>query len=471
MLSRGRAGRRDRGITNVVRRVCFASALALTLTIVATPFLPSAGAQDDPEAGRPTAFIGSGNAIGTQTFINTVPPQVVSEVINVRSPWVTSDFEAGSTSTANASLFDPGALVTNGASLLCQVSSQLCSIPNFPPSYPLTAHATNPLNTDATAQINGDTISIGPVQTTAGDAHAHAGRDKVTSDATVQGNALGSGGAALVTVGSSSSTNDVEFSGDGSLVSTSIAAVTDVNILGLFHIDSIEARAISTAHQDGKASNDVHLDVHGASILGTPVTIDDKGVAIGGPPSGGGLFGDLGQTVSPLLSAFRGSIRTLGTDDLVDTSGASASANGVVIELSPNTDAQVGVSPKIDIVLASAGSHAYAFDANASSGSGSGVSGKSTTGKSGSAGTAGTAGRPGTAAQNVPGTTGTDNASGGNPLRTVVNALLSGSAAERLKFFYLAWTLSMIACAVGSRVRPARLDALSTTGGTDVQPQ
>ena len=469
MLRKGRAVRRDRGGNRVFRRVCFASALALAATAVATPFLPSAGAQDDPEAGRPTAFIGSGNAFGTQVFINTVPPQVVSEVVNARSPWVTSDFEAGSTSTANASLFDPGALATTGASLLCQVASQLCAIPNFPPSYPLTAHATNPLNIDATAQLNGDTISIGPVQTTAGDASAHAGRDKVTADATILGNQLGSGGASLVHVGNASSTNDVEFNGDGTLVSTSIAAVSDVNILGVIHIDSIEARSISTARPDGTSANDVHLDINGASLLGVPVSIDDKGLTLGGPASGGDLLGSLGQTLSPLLSSFRGSVRSLGTDDTVDSSGASASANGLLIELFPNSDAFAGVSPKFDVVLASAGSHAYAYDASASSGSSKGSSG-SGSGPSGVAGINTNSGRPGTPSVNVPGTPGTPG-SGGNPVEQVVNALLSGSAADRMKFFYLAWTLSMIACAVGSRLRPVRLDALRTTGGTDVQPQ
>jgi hypothetical protein len=454
----------------VLRRVCFASALALAATALAAPFLPSASAQDDPESGRPTAFIGSGNAFGTQTFINTVPPQVISEIVNARSPWVTSDFEAGSTSTANASLFDPGALVTNGASLLCQVASQLCTIPNFPPPYPLTAHATNPLNIDATAAVNGDTISVGPVQTTAGDAHAHAGRDKVTADATIFGNALGSGGASLVHVGHASATNDVEFNGDGTLVSTSIAAVTDVNILGAIHIDSIEARSISTAHPDGTSANDVHLDINGASLLGVPVSIDDKGLALGGPPSGGDLLGSLGQTLSPLLSAFRGSVRSLGTDSTVDSSGASASANGLLIELFPNSDAQLGVSPKFDIVLASAGSHAYAYDASSTSGSSRSPSG-SGSGPTGVAGiNTGNSGRPGTPSVNVPGTPGTAG-NGGSPIEQLVNSLLSGSAADRIKFFYLAWTLSMIACAVGSRLRPVRLDALRTTGGTDVQPQ
>ena len=48
----------------------------------------------------------------------------------------------------------------------------------------------------------------------------------------------------------------------------------------------------------------------------------------------------------------------------------------------------------------------------------------------------------------------------------VRQAIPGGSAADRMKFFYLAWTLSMIGCALGSRIRPARLNALRTTGGS-----
>lgn len=457
----------------MLRRACFIAAGAL-IALTAVPSLAPAQSTGDPEAGRPTAFVASGEAFGAQVLFNTVPAQAIAEIINTRTPWVTTGFETGSTSNAVASLFDPGGAVTAGASLLCQVSGDLCAIPNFPPPYPLTARATNPLAVDATAQLNGDTVSIGPLSTTAGDARAHAGRDEVNANATVQGNTVGSGGAVLAKIGNSTANNRLSFGGDGTLIAEATAAVNDVTILGLLKIDSIEARVTSTAKGSGEVTNDVQLDIQGASIAGVPVTIDDKGLTLGAPTGSQAPnpLSGLGQALTPLLSAFRGQVRTLGTTDTKDETGASASATGVLVELFPNTDAQAGISPKISLILAFAGTHAYAYDAPPFAGGSGGSGGSSTSGssssKTGGGASSFTKGTPGTPSQSIAGSAGTaGSAGGGDSGGSLISSLLGGLAADRLKFFYLAWTLSMIGCALGSRLRPARLGALATTGGTN----
>jgi hypothetical protein len=439
----------------------------VALTAVA-PLLAPASAEDDPEAGRPTAFVASAEAWGTQAYLNTVPPQVISDVVNARSPWVNTEFKTGGTSNATASLFDPGAAVTGGASLLCQAGLPCSDIPNFPPVYPLTAKASNPLAIDATAAINGDRISVGPIGTTAGDARAHAGRDNVTAAATVYGNSLGSAGLSLLSVGASTTTNDLSFAEDGSLIATSFSAVNDVDVLGTLHFDSIAAKSTSIARTDGTTENDVQLDIQGASLAGTPITIGDQGLSIGGNAQGGGVLAGLGQVLTPLLQAFRGSVRTLGTTDIKDSAGASGSSTGVLIELFPNVDALVGLSPRINVLLAFAGSHAYTFDSPGGLFSG-GFGGSG--GTSGTSGTAGSfvPGRPATPGSVIPGTTAALPDSGQGVVEEVVVGLLSGVAADRLKFFYLAWTLSMLGCALGSRLKPARLDALRTPGGPDAR--
>jgi hypothetical protein len=426
--------------------------------------LAPASAQDDPEAGRPTAFIASAEAWGAQQYLNTDPPQVVAEVVNARSPWVNTEFKAGGTSNATASLFDPGALVTGGASLLCQAGFPCSDIPNFPPAYPLTAKASNPLTIDATATINGDRVSVGPVGTTAGDARAHAGRDNVTAAATVYGNSLGSTGLALMTVGASTTTSDLSFAEDGSLVAKSFAAVNDVDVLGTLHFDSIAAKATSIAHPDGTLENDVHLDIQGASLAGTPITIGEQGLNIGGNAQGGGVLAGLGPALTPLLQTFRGSVRTLGTTDIKDSAGASGSSTGLLIELSPELNVRQAPNPRINVLLAFAGSHAYTFDVPGGFLSG-GFGGSGRT--SGTSGTPGSfvPGRPATPGSVIPGSTAAVPDASQGVVEELVIGLLSGVAADRLKFFYLAWTLSMVGCALGSRLKPARLDALRTSGG------
>ncbi|MGI8663669.1 MAG: hypothetical protein ACR2LQ_10725 [Acidimicrobiales bacterium] len=444
-------------VARLARRACMLAAFALALLALVAPSLAPARAQEgDPEAGRPTAFVADAESFASQVLVNTVPPQFFSELLNARAPFATSHFETGSTSTAKASMLNPGLAVT-GIATVCQVGIPCDQIPNFPPPYPLLADASFPLAPDATAAITGGTLSLGPLAARAGDARAHAGRDKVTADATAAGEVLGPGLAPLVTVGNATATNDLAFDDAGTLVATSIAAVGDVNVLGLLHIDSVEARSISSANADGTLNNDVHLDVSGATLAGIPITIGADGVALGSDPQGGDILSQLGQALTPLLGGFRGTIRTLGVSDQRDASGASGSATGLAIELFPNIDQAAGVSPTITVLLGFAGSHAYAFDAPPFTSSGSGTSNGTGTGAS-TAGGAGTPGRAGTPARNVPGSSGATSNGPGPLVEEVVSSLLAGAAAARLKLFYLAWTLSMIALAFGSRLRPARLN-------------
>jgi hypothetical protein len=453
-------------IARWVQRVCLSGALVLAVLALVAPLLAPADAQEDPEAGRPTAFVADAESFATQVLINTVPPQFFAELVNARSPFATSHFETGSTSNAKASMLNPGLAVT-GIATLCAAGIPCDQIPNFPPPYPLMASATYPLAIDSTAQIDGGALSLGALLTQSGDARAHAGRDKVTADATAAGGTVGPGAVPLVKIGNATATNDLSFADDGTLVATSLAAVSDVMILGTLHIDSIETRSISRANADGTKVNDVHFDISGATLAGTPITIGADGIALGGPPQGGDVFSKIGQTLTPLLTGFRGQVRALGTNDKVDEGGATASATGVAIDLFPNIDAAAGVSPTITVLLGFAGSHAYAFNAPASADVGPVLGTGSTTGTGGTAGTPGTPGRPGTGATSVPG-----NGGSGGPgalVEEVVTSLLSGAAADRLKFFYLAWTLSMIGLAVGSRLKPARLTGLNG-GANSGQP-
>ena len=442
-------------IARWVQRVCLSSALVLAVLALVAPLLAPADAQEDPEAGRPTAFVADAEAFATQVLVNTVPPQFFAELVNARSPFATSRFETGSTSIAKASMLNPGLAVT-GIATICAVGLPCDQIPNFPPPYPLMADASYPLATDAVAQITGGALSLGALLTQSGDARAHAGRDKVTADATAAGGTVGPGVVPLVKIGNATATNDLSFADDGTLVATALAAVSDISILGVLHIDSIETRSISRANADGTKVNDVHFDIGGATLAGTPVTIGADGIAIGGPPQGGDVFSKIGQTLTPLLTGFRGKVRALGTSDKVDDAGATASATGIAIDLFPNIDTVAGVSPTVTVLLGFAGSHSYAFNAPLSTGGTSVTGTGSTGGTSGTEGTSGTAGRPGTAGTNVPGTVGSGGP--GSLIEEVVTSLLSGAAADRLKFFYLAWTLSMIGLALGSRLKPARLN-------------
>ncbi len=452
-----------------LRRASFAGAGLCGLIALVGPALAPARA-DDLEQNRPTAFIANGNAIGIQQLFNTVPEQAVAEIINAKSPVTSANFEAGSTSDAYASLFDPGLLVTGGASLLCTAGLPCAQFPGFPPPYPLAARG-NTLNQDSTATANGDTVAVGPTQTSAGDARVHAGRDKVTADAVDHGNAFGPSAQPIATTGSSFARNKMYFDGEGRLVSESISGASDINAGGALHIDSVESHTVSRANGAGKFDNQVTFDIQGATLGGVPIAIGDKGVNFGGNAQGGDALGGIGTSTSPLLQTVRGSVRTLGTSKSVDDSGASASVNGLLIELFPATDSVTGVSPKLTMIIGVAGSHAYAFQApdvtfpTPTTQPGTTVGGIDQN-QGGGSEIPGTPGNPGEVIPGTPGTPGRFVGGSSNTGGGLAGQLIGSINPYDLKWFYLAWTLSLIGCALGSRLNLARLARVVTHGGT-----
>src|SRR4051794_11103272 len=102
-----------RVVATLVRRACTVGGLVLAVLALVAPALAHASAQEsDPEAGRPTAFVADSEAFASQVIVNTVPPQFFAEILNARSPYATAHFETGSTSSAKASMLNPGLAVT-----------------------------------------------------------------------------------------------------------------------------------------------------------------------------------------------------------------------------------------------------------------------------------------------------------------------------------------------------------------------
>jgi hypothetical protein len=118
---------------------------------------------------------------------------------------------------------------------------------------------------------------------------------------------------AIATVGSMSSFASTTT--DGSTVTVHAkTSMSDVNLLGIVVIDSIVTDLVATS-AGGQTALTGGTTVSGASVLGTPVTIDAKGVhgSPKGAPGGsdpGGIVGALGGAVNPVAQLLSG------TDDL-----------------------------------------------------------------------------------------------------------------------------------------------------------
>jgi hypothetical protein len=110
--------------------------------------------------------------------------------------------------------------------------------------------------------------------------HAESREDgsKATTDGGGPGSANASGGR--VQTSSASGCNDA-----GAIEATADNTVDLVDVAGVLRIGAVHSHAKATVDASGKHTLDGTMDVEGATVLGQPVAITDKGLVIGNSPS------------------------------------------------------------------------------------------------------------------------------------------------------------------------------------------
>jgi hypothetical protein len=113
-----------------------------------------------------------------------------------------------------------------------------------------------------------------------GGLEAAASADSASGKTTVSGSNSPGAAAASVTTSAKSS-----CASDATLEAVADLNVTGVDIAGVLKIASVRSHARSVLTPGGERTLEGTIDIEGATVAGTPVSISDKGVAVAGSPS------------------------------------------------------------------------------------------------------------------------------------------------------------------------------------------
>lgn len=258
---------------------------------------------------------GSGSALVAQVVTDQQP----SATAPIDRPGVavlassSSSYDALGAIGAQAALYDPGATVQNGPTLLCE---QFFPCPASPPSYPLAVAASYPTkpraDTAGTGTLGGSGAPL-RVQPTA--AHAQAASDGASGQAQLA--TLGVlPQADLLAIGSARSRSSAALAGaDGTaLVVAADSELSDIDIAGVLQVASLQVRSEVTLSATGKAVRDARIVLQGATVQGQQVVIDQDGVQLAGRTGPGSqaanqalarVLGDRGVTVRLVAAPVR----------------------------------------------------------------------------------------------------------------------------------------------------------------------
>lgn len=236
--------------------------------------------------GRPSAaapaltFAGTADAVAVQAVMDSSPSATapIDRPATALVAAASTAYDAFGAITATASLYDPGATVAGGPTLLCE---QFLPCPAAPPQYPLTARASFPTQpadrTDGPERLGGDGA---PLEVTPAGAAASAAADSARGDVAVAGlTALPEPGLVRV---AAATTRSEQRARDGLLSVMAWSRLTDVDVAGVLHLDALEVRTALELAPDRPAVRSQSVVVEGATVLGQAVRIDERGVHAAG---------------------------------------------------------------------------------------------------------------------------------------------------------------------------------------------
>ena len=265
-------------------RLVRAARILGALVLAGLLFGAAPGHAQDATAPTLGGYQGTAQADGLHALYNPSGLLPIPPVVDLGSPDALATISSGPTTFARASVLDPGDLLANPGALLAQASTSYKD--GTIPPYPFRVSATSGVG-DPGAESNpapgldarvavGDGTSVAVATMPAVDAPAIATLGSLKSEATTKT--------------------------DGSTIT--VHARTQAggfDLLGMLHIDSIVTDLTATS-DGGTTKLSGGTRVVGATLAGTPVTIDGNGIhPAKGAPLLGGITGPIVDNLNSLL--------------------------------------------------------------------------------------------------------------------------------------------------------------------------
>jgi hypothetical protein len=301
--------------------------------LVAASFLEGApsGAQ---AAGALGGYQGSAAASGVHAFYNlgnilpTPPP------VDLSVPDALATIASGPATFARASVADPGDLLANPDVVLSLASS----------AYPAGTLPAYPYRISATSGAGSPTAEVSPVPGLAARVEATDKGSRANATLPVVD------APAIATFGTVTATATTET--DGSKVTVHARTQTSgFNALGVLEIDSITTDLTATSDgTDTKLSGGT--TIAGASLAGTPITIDRTGIHQAGAadPVLGAVLGGVTSTLDALLRQLGVTITLSGPVKLDGGTGGQLASAGLKVDLELSDRTLPGLAALIDAI-------------------------------------------------------------------------------------------------------------------------
>jgi hypothetical protein len=290
-----------------------------------------ARAQDEGDAGGTTlaGYDGTAAASGIRAFYNPSGLLPIAAPVDIGAPDALATIASGPTTFARSSIADPGDLLANPAALLGLVEPSLSgSLPVYP--YRVTV----------SSSIGAPEASVSPVPGL--DAHVKADQSGSSADA----NMPAVDAPAIATVGSLSAHADT------SLVGSTVKAhaqtkLAGVDVLGLIHIDAVATDLTATSTDGGATKLEGGTKITGASVLGTPVTIDANGLRT---DTAAAKANPLVPTINTLLAQMGLHLSVVSPVELGGESAGQLNAAGLQLDLELSEKTVPAITQLLDLI-------------------------------------------------------------------------------------------------------------------------
>jgi hypothetical protein len=292
-------------------------------------------AQDGSEATATLAgFQGSAAASGVHVLYNPEGLLPIPPPVDVGAPDALATIASGPATFARASVLDPGDLLASPDALLSLFSSDYPA--GTVPPYPYRISASSGVGAPSADSNPGPGLN----------ARVEVGEGSSSAKAS-----MGAAEApAIATFGATSAS--ATTSTDGSKVTVhSVAKIAGFDLLGLIHIDGITTELTATS-TGGTTDLSGGTKLVGASLLGTPITIDEAGIhpAKGAPPLLGGLLQPLAGGLNGALKAAGITVSMVGPVRLEGAKEGQLASTGLRIDLELSRNTQPALAQLLDAI-------------------------------------------------------------------------------------------------------------------------
>jgi hypothetical protein len=321
-----------------VRRVLRWTRALLVLVVAATLLdVAPVRAQDEAAVEAPEAlagYQGSAAATGLHAFYNPSGLLPIPPPVDLGAPDALATIASGPATFARASVLDPGDLLASPDALLALFSAD----------WPAGTIPPYPYRIAASSGVGQPSVDLSP-------APGLTARVEVGDGTSAAKASIGAAEApAIVTVGPMSASATTRTDGDEVTV-RAVSKVAGFDLLGLLHIDGITTDLTATS-SGGTTELRGGTKLVGASMLGQPITIDERGVhpAPGASPLLGGLLQPLVGGLNGALKAAGITISMVGPVELQGAKEGQLASTGLRIDVELSRDTQPALAQLLDAI-------------------------------------------------------------------------------------------------------------------------